>query len=578
MANIVFPQIRSIDAFSSYDSNIVNRLTRIVSLDDDILLSRDSLQVTNDSTSPTTVIITPGYVVKDDVFIQQTDDFNVDMTDPDFYTEATALDSTGIYYITLYYTYLKTKPPPEAKIRILKPDQHSNIDNDELMFLGAVEINDNYEIEAVYDYDPNDSSVGRPISSAGGGVLVVDTLPDWNLDLEGLLYYETSSGKFYGAGEDDWYELQVLKYTTITSDYEAHDNEVIFVNQSTDPLTIQLPGLPQEGSEVHIIDIGRLFGNYSVTIDGNGNNIIGSVDVETSLNYSQYKFIYSETKGEWFYSQSATSVSAGGATTAISTDYNAEIGDLIFVSDSTSSLTITLPPGPSSGDRIQVKDDGRLFQDYPITFDGNGNTISGSSALTSTSNYSKYEFVYSGSSGEWTYTQTLEEPLSKDVYQKITPTYMNLDDIDVGSDGGNLFGIIETVDFAANEDGTIWTVFKYETKNLSVDQPIYIDLHYSLNGDDPNKDVYLETSYWALDPSMSYDIDNPDSTAVQDVIVSDSTANIGIYVVETLTAEVDPMYLSSDTEFIVIKFTRSGSTDTYSGTFQLVALELYQKT
>ena len=125
MASTIPSQERVVDPFASYNSNVVNKISEIVTHNEEGMLTVNSMQVSLDTTSPTTtVIVEPGYAVKDDVLIKITEQHEVDFTDPDQWV--TPPDITfpgGNCYLVLDYQYLKQRPAPQANIKILQPNQ-----------------------------------------------------------------------------------------------------------------------------------------------------------------------------------------------------------------------------------------------------------------------------------------------------------------------------------------------------------------------------------------------------------------------------------------------------------------------
>ena len=161
MADPYFSQDRSIDPYASYYSSVVNQIHRLVSRGVDCLHSTHAMDVIADSTSPLdVVVVTTGGLFKDDVYIENLSNFQVDLTDLDFYAPGTLTpwDSTGYYYITVSYNYTRSRPPPRASIRVLKPSQRSLLTTHSQFFLlkvlSIVDGTAGLEIEAFYDYDP----------------------------------------------------------------------------------------------------------------------------------------------------------------------------------------------------------------------------------------------------------------------------------------------------------------------------------------------------------------------------------------------------------------------------------------
>ena len=136
-------QIRTIDPFASYNSNVANKLTRMLTQNDNVLLSKNSLRLELDSTSPlTTVVVRTGTVFKDDVLIEVTADHQVDFTDSENYIQYGAgFDEIGYYYVCLEYSYVKSRPSPDVDIKILKPSQRSTYPTaTSLLLLGVVKV------------------------------------------------------------------------------------------------------------------------------------------------------------------------------------------------------------------------------------------------------------------------------------------------------------------------------------------------------------------------------------------------------------------------------------------------------
>ena len=75
---------------------------------------------------------------------------------------------------------------------------------------------------------------------------------------------------------------------------------------------------------------------------------------------------------------------------------------------------------------------------------------------------------------------------------EIRPSLVDLDDINTGADNGQVFGIIDSIDFSSLEDGTIFSTFKFPD-GWSLDEQINIDIFYHLEGNDPAKNVRLKT-------------------------------------------------------------------------------------
>ncbi|OQB41045.1 MAG: hypothetical protein BWY04_01075 [candidate division CPR1 bacterium ADurb.Bin160] len=221
MSNIYPLQQRTIDSYESYNSNVVNRITRMVTLGENVMLAPNFIDVLWDSTSISELTVTPGKCVKDDVIIELTDYFSVDMTVSDFYItpEEPYWNEVGYYYIVLEYIYLKSRPAPRASIRIIKPSQHGLFTEARYLFLKAVRVvfeGGIFKIVSVHDWNPNDISVMRkyPLNYAG----IFDVLPEWDDKYIGVVVYITSTENFYWGTASGWQDFSHIKAAADTSE------------------------------------------------------------------------------------------------------------------------------------------------------------------------------------------------------------------------------------------------------------------------------------------------------------------------------------------------------------------------
>ena len=206
MANNIPIQIRTIDPYSSYSSSVVNQLTRMITRGVDCISGTHSIDVSIDPVTPLTkLIVSPGICFKDDVIIEISSEFSIDMELPDFYLDALPLYDIGYYYVTLKYTYVKSKPAPVASIVILRNSQRTAL-TDSYLFLKCVRIIDNgltHEIDSVYDFDPENTDIRRVYSQTYFGV--EDNIPTYDNERdEGRVIYVRNSNKVYFGGSYDW--------------------------------------------------------------------------------------------------------------------------------------------------------------------------------------------------------------------------------------------------------------------------------------------------------------------------------------------------------------------------------------
>jgi len=174
MSTSVPTQIRSVDPYASYDSNVVNKLTRIISDGKNILLSPSPIDVSYVNT--TTVKALEGKAIMQDVLIE-IQDKDVDLTDIEFYLDSTGGiwdDETGYYLVVLHYEYNKTSPPPEAYVKIIKPSQKLTFDPTKYLFLKCLDVQTLGIIDSLLDEDPDDPTINRDdlITGASAGNFV----------------------------------------------------------------------------------------------------------------------------------------------------------------------------------------------------------------------------------------------------------------------------------------------------------------------------------------------------------------------------------------------------------------------
>jgi hypothetical protein len=202
-------QERVVDPFASTNSDVVNRLTELVTHNAEGMLTPSCLEVVLDSTAvDTSVVVQPGYVVKDDVLIKITAEHIVDFTDSDNWVGGYTPFASGNCYVVLKYKYLKQRPAPEAEIKILSPSQRSFIDTDTSYFLLKVVSVSGGVITGLHDYDPEtgyEDNSRKFIQYYAGTQVNLDS-HDGDKD-RGKIVYEIARNKFFFGYENDWDEI-----------------------------------------------------------------------------------------------------------------------------------------------------------------------------------------------------------------------------------------------------------------------------------------------------------------------------------------------------------------------------------
>ncbi len=209
MANIYPIQTRSVDPYSSYNSNSVNRLTRMITRETNCLHDIYSIDVEADTTAPLTfVVVKEGTAFMSDVYIKIDADFRVDFEDRDFYLDVNPFNEVGYYYVVLDYYYVKSKPAPQASIKIFKPSQRAILDTStRYLLLKVVHVlwnGSTFEIDPDFlDYDPEYPTHKRTYADLYCGI--EDNLPtfDTTRDVSRLIYVRQLE-EFYFGRSTQW--------------------------------------------------------------------------------------------------------------------------------------------------------------------------------------------------------------------------------------------------------------------------------------------------------------------------------------------------------------------------------------
>jgi hypothetical protein len=298
MASSVPEQYRVVDPYASYNSNTVNQLTEMVSRAENALDIPCSLEVVIDSTSPTnTVVVKPGYVYKDDVLIFVSEDHQVDFTDSDQYiTVPNPGDLTvGYYYIVLQYTYIKSRPAPQARVKIIRPDQRNNYDygssTTSLIFLKAVYVSSISPIiiDSVYDSDP---SIGYTDNKRKFVKRYVGSETDFDpTDFEkcrdqSRIAYDVTTDQFYIGYADRW---ELLGSATFNIDSTAANVGQLCYVDSNGEAALAIATAEATGAEMVVVEVG-------VAADGSGQaKLLGYVEgvlAETGITISTGDLLY----------------------------------------------------------------------------------------------------------------------------------------------------------------------------------------------------------------------------------------------------------------------------------------------
>lgn len=222
MANIYPSSTTAVSPYSEYNSNVVNKLTRMVTMGENCIKGTHSCEVSIDTTSPTScLLLSTGVFFKDDCYHSIDSIFNIDMSDEDFYVDSSGgyWNEAGYYIIAAAYTYVKSKPAPRVSIKIFKPSQYA-LFNSGYLFLNAVNVIFNgasFEIDSILGYLPADPTIKR--TSTKTYIDSEDTLPvfDTSRD-EGRIIYVKDTEMIYFGQSGRWETVQAIRDVIDTYD------------------------------------------------------------------------------------------------------------------------------------------------------------------------------------------------------------------------------------------------------------------------------------------------------------------------------------------------------------------------
>lgn len=282
--------------------------------------------------------------------------------------------------------------------------------------------------------------------------------------------------------------------------------------------------------------------------------------------------VYYGKEAEW--SEVGAGAGFGELDSSFSNDDILYPGFMYYIDTSTNPLSGTISEGEETGDVITVVDISGSFATNTFTIEATGgqNIINDNSVFKCDTNNGVYIFFWDSTYG-WRTNEGGNVGIEKD----IKPSELLLDDTNVGSDGGNLWGIVETVDFSNSEDGSVWGLLSISPE-WNEFSDIDIKLGYSLNGDEHGTDVDLQLDYYLLEDGDTLTEALSGSTIeTLTSSTSGSSDNVGNWVQENMSSlKISSVDLNDIVKHVAFKFTRLGSTDTYSGTLQLTDIKFYQ--
>jgi len=179
---------------------------------EDLLFSPGGMDVIADSTSPNDyVIVTLGSCFKDDIWIQITEQHWVDFNNALHYFGGSIIKEPGYYYIVLEYEFVKSRPSPQASIKIIPPSLLPGAYGANHVFLKAVAATTGpWTIGTLYSYDPDNTSVYRENTNVWASV--EHTLPAFSQNRDqGRIIHVRDVDKYYFGVADAWERLDDMR-------------------------------------------------------------------------------------------------------------------------------------------------------------------------------------------------------------------------------------------------------------------------------------------------------------------------------------------------------------------------------
>jgi hypothetical protein len=221
-------QERSIDPFASYNSNVVNRLTNMVTRGYRGLPTIYDLAVTIDTTSPNnTVVISTGWCLKDDVLLEIQEESTMQILDsgaePNYAHYFNYLSpANGYYYIVLYYNYVKSRPAPTARLYVIESTNTASLYPDntgDYVLLKVVQVTGG-SIVALYDYDPGRPGIEREFLPTIIGA--VRAAPTFDADLHtGRIIYDIAADIMKYGAASAWQSVGTGSTNKVTANISA---------------------------------------------------------------------------------------------------------------------------------------------------------------------------------------------------------------------------------------------------------------------------------------------------------------------------------------------------------------------
>jgi hypothetical protein len=126
--------------------------------------------------------------------------------------------------------------------------------------------------------------------------------------------------------------------TTITSNYTALNNDVVFVNTASSALTVTLPASPTAGSKIKVLDVAANAQNNIITVLGNGYNVGGASAYIIDTPDSSVDLIYINSNKGWNIFNKYVSLTKPGIPISVSA---IDVGTARAYNDGAATITFT---------------------------------------------------------------------------------------------------------------------------------------------------------------------------------------------------------------------------------------------
>jgi len=114
---------------------------------------------------------------------------------------------------------------------------------------------------------------------------------------------DSNTGNDPTTSPGEWKRLTTsLRWIAKSSAYTASAGDHILADTSGSAFTVTLPSNPLSGDEaIHFSDAGRSWGTNALTVDGNGNNILGASTFTADVDDWAFSLVYNGT--QWIFAQ-----------------------------------------------------------------------------------------------------------------------------------------------------------------------------------------------------------------------------------------------------------------------------------